>query len=271
MRQSPAPRSSGKARLYFALFLAGLAILSYTCSKEYNPVTGEKMHISLTPHQEIALGLQATPQMMQEYGGLHPDQQAQELVDRVGQKLVRESVAGQTEWQFDFHLLADPRVVNAFALPGGQIFITAALFNRFTTEGELAGVLGHEIGHVVARHSAQRMAKQELTQGVTGAVVVASGSSNEAMLANAVAQLVNMKYGRDDELQSDQLGVRIMADAGYDPRAMISVQEILAQEAAGGAPPEFMSTHPSAPNRIEVIEETIEEIYPNGVPAGLIP
>ena len=187
MRQSPAPRSAAKARLYFALFLAGLAILSYTCSKEYNPVTGEKMHISLTPHQEIALGLQATPQMMQEYGGLHPDQQAQALVDRVGQKLVRESVAGQTEWQFDFHLLADPRVVNAFALPGGQIFITAALFNRFTTEGELAGVLGHEIGHVVARHSAQRMAKQELTQGVTGAVVVASGSSNEAMLANAVA------------------------------------------------------------------------------------
>ena len=80
-----------------------------------------------------------------------------------------------------------------------------------------------------------------------------------------------MKYGRDDELQSDQLGVRIMADAGYDPRAMIAVQEILAQEAAGGAPPEFMSTHPSAPNRIVVIEETIAEIYPDGVPAGLIP
>ena len=271
MRRSPAPRSGGKARLYFALFLAGLAILSYTCSKEYNPVTGENMHISLTPHQEIALGLQATPQMMQQYGGLYPDPQAQALVDEVGQKLVRESVAGQTEWEFNFHLLADLRVVNAFALPGGQIFITAALFDRFTTEGELAGVLGHEIGHVVARHSAQRMAKQQLTQGMTGAVLVASGSSSSEMLANAVASLVNMKYGRDDELQSDVLGVHFMADAGYDPRAMIEVQRILQAEADGGAPPEFMSTHPSAPNRIEVIDEAIAEIYPDGVPAGLIP
>lgn len=271
MRRSPAPRSSSKARLYFALILAGLAILSYTCSKEYNPVTGEDIHISLTPHQEIALGLQATPQMMQQYGGLHPDQQAQALVDRVGNKLVRESVAGQTEWQYEFHLLADGRVVNAFALPGGQIFITAALFSRFTTEGQLAGVLGHEIGHVVARHSAQRMAKQDLTQGVTGAVIVASGSSDPAMLANAVAQMINMKYGRDDELQSDELGVLFMSDAGYDPRAMIQVQEILQAEAGGSAPPEFLSTHPSAPNRIQVIEETIAEIYPDGVPAGLIP
>ncbi|MGB6365107.1 MAG: M48 family metalloprotease [Thermoanaerobaculia bacterium] len=271
MRRSPAPRSSSKARLYFALFLAGLAILSYTCSKEYNPVTGEDIHISLTPHQEIALGLQATPQMMEQYGGLHPDQQAQALVDQVGQKLVRESVAGQTEWQYEFHLLADPRVVNAFALPGGQIFVTAALFNRFTTEGQLAGVLGHEIGHVVARHSAQRMAKEQLTQGVTGAVIVASGSSSSEMLARTVAGMVNMKYGREDELQSDELGVLFMSDAGYDPRAMIEVQQILEAEAGGGAPPEFMSTHPSAPNRIEVIEATIAEIYPNGVPAGLIP
>jgi predicted Zn-dependent protease len=271
MRRSPAPRSSSKARLYFALFLAGLAILSYTCSKEYNPVTGEDIHISLTPHQEIALGLQATPQMMQQYGGLHPDQQAQALVDRVGNKLVRESVAGQTEWQYEFHLLADGRVVNAFALPGGQIFITAALFSRFTTEGQLAGVLGHEIGHVVARHSAQRMAKDQLTQGVTGAVIVASGSSSSEMLARTVAGLVNMSYGREDELQSDELGVLFMSDAGYDPRAMIQVQEILQAEAGGGSPPEFMSTHPSAPNRIQVIEETIAEIYPDGVPAGLIP
>jgi predicted Zn-dependent protease len=271
MRRSPAPRSSSKARLYFALFLAGLAILSYTCSKEYNPVTGEDIHISLTPHQEIALGLQAAPEMMQQHGGLHPDQRAQALVDQVGQKLVRESVAGQTEWQFDFHLLADPRTVNAFALPGGQIFVTAALFNRFDTEGQLAGVLGHEIGHVVARHSAQRMAKQQLTQGVTGAVVVASGSADSQMLANAVAQMINMKYGRDDELQSDELGVHFMSDAGYDPRAMIEVQEILQAEAGGAAPPEFLSTHPSAPNRIQVIEETIAEIYPNGVPARLIP
>lgn len=234
-------------------------------------MTGEEQHLSLAPQQEIALGLQAMPQMMQQYGGEHPDQQAQALVDRVGQRVVAKSDAATTDWQFDFHLLADPRTVNAFALPGGQIFITAALLSQLESEGQLAGVLGHEVGHVVARHSAQRMAKQQLTQGITGAVLVAAGGGGEAQLAQMVGQMVNMKYGREDELQSDTLGVRFMSQAGYDPRAMIGVQEILARQHEGQAPPEIMSTHPSAPNRIQTIEAAIAAIYPGGVPTGLEP
>jgi predicted Zn-dependent protease len=156
-------------------------------------------------------------------------------------------------------------------LPGGQVFITAALLSELKTEGQLAGVLGHEIGHVVARHSAQRMAKQQLTQGITGAVVVAAGGGGEAQLAQMVGQMVNMKYGREDELQSDTLGVRFMSEAGYDPRAMVGVQEILAQQSGGEAPPEILSTHPSAPNRIQTIEAAIAAVYPGGVPAGMQP
>lgn len=248
------------------------AFVSYQCSSQYNPVTGEEQHISIAPRQEIALGLQAAPQMIQQHGGLHPDPRAQALVDRVGNRVVDKSQASQTEWEYDFHLLADPRTVNAFALPGGQIFITDALLRRLETEGQLAGVLGHEVGHVVARHSAQRIAKNQLTQGITGAVLIASGGGGgEAQLAMMIGNMVNMKYGREDELESDELGVRFMSEAGYDPRALIGVMKILQEASGEAAPPEFFSTHPSTPNRVATIEEAIAGVYPSGVPPGLEP
>lgn len=264
-------RSNGKLRLLMALGVVVFSLISYCNSKEYNPVTGENQYISLTPHQEIALGLQSAPAMMQQHGGLHPDQRAQQYVDQIGMRLVQSSAAKDTEWRFDFHLLADPQTINAFALPGGQCFITAALYSRLETEGQLAGVLGHEIGHVVARHSSQRIAKGNLTEGLTQAVMVASGDARGAQVAAMIGQIVNMKYGRDDELQSDYLGVQFMADAGYDPRAMIKVMEILRDASGGNAPPEFFSTHPNPDNRIGLIEAAIRERFPNGVPGGLKP
>jgi predicted Zn-dependent protease len=273
-RERTRPRRGGLIgpRLWIGLAIVAFAVFSYQCSTEYNPVTGEQQHIALAPQQEIALGLQAVPEMIQQYGGLYPDEQAQALVDRVGQRVVAKSEAATTNWQFDFHLLADPQTINAFALPGGQVFITAALLKRLETEGQLAGVLGHEVGHVVARHSAQRMAKQALTQGLTGAVLVAAGGGgSEAQLAQMIGGMVNMKYGREDELQSDVLGVKFMSEAGYDPRAMIGVQNILAEASGGQAQPEILSTHPSAPNRIQTIEEAIGNVYPGGVPDGLQP
>lgn len=268
-RPAPGGRSSGSGRLLVALVMVAIALLSYCSSRTYNPVTGEEQYISLTPRQEIALGLQAAPQMIDQHGGLYPEQGLQDYLDEVGRRLVQSTVAAETEWEYDFHLLRDPETINAFALPGGQVFITAALYQKLTTEGQLAGVLGHEIGHVVARHGAQRIAKQELTEGLTGAVVVASGDARSAQLAAMVGQLVNMQYGREDELESDRLGVRFMTDAGYDPRAMIEVMKILAESRSGSEPPEFFSTHPNPDNRIARIQEAIAELFPNGVPEGL--
>jgi predicted Zn-dependent protease len=199
------------------------------------------------------------------------------LVETVGERIVANSAAAQSNYPFKFHLLADPQTVNAFALPGGQIFITEALFSRLRTEGQLAGVLGHEIGHVVGRHSAEHIAKQQLTQGLTGAVVLSTydpndpGSQRTAQVAMVIGQLVNMKFGREDELESDRLGVRFMAEAGYDPRAMIEVMRILAEAGGGAGPPEFFSTHPNPENRIARIEEAIQEQFPGGVPEGLKP
>ena len=271
-------RSSGGGRLIIAGIMALIAILGYVFgARELNPVTGENQRIDMTKEQEIALGLEAAPQMARQYGGLHPDEGAQALVDEVGQRIVQMSQAGGMGYNFEFHLLRDDQTINAFALPGGQIFITAGLYKQFSTEGELAGVLGHEIGHVVGRHSAEQLAKSRLLEGLSGAAVIAAydpdnpSSVGQAQMAAMVGQLVNMKFGRDDEIESDRLGVRFMSDAGYDPRSMIRVMEILASASEGNRPPEFMSTHPDPGNRIENIEEAIQIEFPNGVPDRLIP
>lgn len=268
----PRPRRFGATRLIIGAIFAAFALFSYQCSTEFNPVTGEEQHIAMTPEQEIALGLQAAPEMAAQHGGLSPDLRERQRVARIGERIVAASAAEETPWRFDFHLLADPNTVNAFALPGGQIFITEALLDRLSTDGELAGVLGHEIGHVVARHSAERLAKQQLSQGLTGAVLVAAGGGqSEAQLAQMVAQLVQMKYGREDELESDVLGVRFMSVAGYDPRALIRVMQVLEDSRGSQTPPEWMSTHPSHGNRVERIREAIEDVFPGGVPGNLTP
>ncbi|MDZ4749188.1 MAG: M48 family metallopeptidase [Saprospiraceae bacterium] len=253
---TPRRRNVGGGIL-IAVFLAGFALCKYYSSSQFNEITGETQHISITAEQEVALGVNSFPAMVEEYGGLHPDAEAQKFVKSVGQRIVQQSDARQTPYQYDFHLLADPNVVNAFALPGGQVFITTALISQFETEDELAGVLGHEIGHVVARHGAERIAKQELTQGLTGAAVVASGDYNTAQAAQMIAGLVNMSYGRDQELESDDLGVRFMSQAGYDPEALITVMEILEKASGGERQPEFMSTHPSPENRVQKIRDAI--------------
>ena len=264
-------RSSGIGlRLLLALGLALFSVISYFGTRTTNAVTGEVQYVDLSPEQEIAMGLQAAPQMAQQHGGLHPDDEAQALVDQVGADIVQSSIASQTPYRYEFHLLADEQLVNAFALPGGQIFITAALMNRLESIGQLAGILGHEVGHVVARHSAEHLAKQKLTQGLVGAVGAASDIGG-ARMAQAVGQMINMRYGREDELESDRLGVEFMADAGYDPRSLIGVMRILEEASGGSSQPEFASTHPSSANRIAQIEALINQQFPDGVPAGLEP
>lgn len=264
-RRRPRGGSFGKGRLIIAAVMVLISLVGYYGARSYNPVTEEVQHVSITPEQEVALGLQAAPSMAEQFGGLHPDQQAQQRVDRVCHDLVEKTPAKDTEYQFDCHVLADEKTLNAFALPGGQVFITAGLMSKLQNEGQLAGVLGHEIGHVVARHGAEHIAKQKLTQGLTGAAVIASYDPNDpasrrnAAVAMVIGQLVNMRFGRQDELESDRLGVRFLADAGYEPREMIEVMKILAASRSGGRQPEFFSTHPNPENRIANIEAAIRD------------
>ena len=253
-------------RLIFAAIIAAVSLFSYFSSSQDNAVTGETQYIDITPEQEIALGLEAAPQMAAEFDGLDSNQNDQALMDQIGQAIVQSSPAGTTPYEFDFHLLADSETINAFALPGGQIFITRALYDQLQTEGELAGVLGHEIAHVVARHSAEHIAKAKLTEGLTGAAVIAAydpenpSSAGRAQIAMLVGQLINLKFGRDDELESDFLGVCFMNDTGYNPQDMIQVMQVLASSRQGQAPPEFFSTHPNPESRVTRIQEAIQNI-----------
>lgn len=262
-------------KLLLALAVAGFSLFSYFSHAEFNPITEEKQHLNLSAAQEIAMGLQAAPRMEAEYGGESTNPQDVSLVDKVGARLVSQTAAKSTPYKFDFHVLADNKTINAFALPGGQVFITSALLHKLTTEGQVAGVIGHEIGHVVARHSAEHLAKQQLTQGLTGAAVIAAydpenpSSRNTAAVAAMLGSLVNMKFGRADEIESDKLGVRLTSEAGYDPRAMLGVMKVLSESAAGGRTPEFFSTHPNPENRVEKINKYIAERFPNGVPDNL--
>jgi len=263
-----------RGRLLLGLLIAAISLISYYSLRQENPITGEKQHIAMNVDQEVALGLESAPQMAQEMGGLDPDENLQRLVSEVGGRVVQGSAAKETPYQFHFYALADAQTVNAFALPGGPVFITRGLLEKLTNEAELAGVLGHEVSHVVGRHTAAQIAKSQLAQGLVGAVGVA-GSDDDgrgqhaAQLAALVAQMIQLKYGRGDEIQADTLGVRFMAQAGYDPRAMLDVMRILSEAGGTSRGPEWMSTHPDPGNRRQIIAGTIQRLFPNGVPANL--
>jgi len=134
-----------KIRLLIGAAIVIFAFVKKWSQQEENPFTGRVQTINMSSEQEIAIGLQSAPQMKEQYGGLHPNNQYQTLVDMVGNKLISNSIAKDTPYEYEFHLLADNKTINAFALPGGQIFITFALFEKLENEDQLAGVLGHEI------------------------------------------------------------------------------------------------------------------------------
>jgi predicted Zn-dependent protease len=154
------------------------------------------------------------------------------------------------------------------------VFITAAMLSRLNTEAQLAGVLGHEIGHVIARHGAEHLAKQQLGVAIVNAVGIAASDDprsgrQAAVLAQAVNQMVNLKYGREDELESDRLGFQFMTEAGYNPIGILELMKILNSLGGGNRQPEFLSTHPNPANRVEQLQAIINKNYPQGVPARL--
>ncbi|GAB3866061.1 M48 family metallopeptidase [Hymenobacter segetis] len=263
-------------RFIIAIIVAAVSLFGYYFNTSKNEVTGETQHVNMSADQEIALGVQAAPEMAAQYGGESPDARATAAVQAVGQKIISSTKAGQTPYKFQFHLLADDHTINAFALPGGQVFITQGLLKNLTSEGQLAGVLAHEIGHVVGRHSAAQVAKSNLTQGLAGAATIASYDPNspgssvaKAAVAAAIAKVISLRFGRNDELEADKLAVDFTPKAGYDPRAMIKVMEMLQSQEGRSSTPEFLSTHPDPGNRIGELQKEIAAEYPQGVPAGL--
>lgn len=249
-----------KIMLIIGLLMAGYQAFKYYGNTQTNPITGEEQRVQWSTEQEMAIGLNSKAQMAQQHGGWHPDERARATVSSIGKRLVNNSIVRRSQYQYEFHLLRDDRTVNAFALPGGQVFITAALYGRLENEDQLAGVLGHEIGHVIHRHGAERMAKSGFIQGLIQSVLIGSGGDGSiAQIANVVGQYSSMKYGREQELESDDFGVRLMVEAGYDPNNLIGVMDILEEASGGSKTPEFQSTHPSPENRRAKIKEAIKK------------
>lgn len=262
---------SGRFIIGVLIILFGL-FAYYTKSQE-NPVTHQKQHISLTPSQEIRLGLESAPTMVSKMGGEVPatDPRTEE-VNRIGQLILSKTIAAKSPWKFKFHLLSDTKTVNAFALPGGQVFITLGLYDKLQNEAQLSGVLSHEMGHVIERHSAQQIAKKELGQAVViGVGVGASGQQHSQMynpqaIALLVNEMIQLRYSRKDESQADIWGVKLMTQAGFDPQAMIQVLEILKAVGGAGHSVELFQTHPNPDLRIRQIKEYLAE---NPPPSGL--
>ncbi|MEM9806151.1 MAG: M48 family metallopeptidase [Cyanobacteria bacterium P01_D01_bin.56] len=262
-------------RLFLGLLFVVFGLINYWGNTSYNPITGEEQRVALSPEQEVVLGQQGRQEILPQMGGLYPSQELQAYIDQVGQRVLQQSQAAQAPYPFEFDLIDDAGTINAFALPGGQIFVTTGLLKALDTESQLAGVLGHEIGHVVARHGAEHLAKQQLGAMLVNAIGIAAsddgqGGQQAAVIAQAVNQLVSLRYGRGDELESDRLGFEFMTEANYNPEGIVGLMQIFEAAESRGRPPEFFSTHPNPGNRVALLEEIIQAAYPNGIPDQLI-
>ncbi len=272
------PHQGPNLRMLAGLVIAVISLIIYMTHTEVNPVTGRKQHIAMSVDQEKAMGLEAAPEMASKMGGeADPGDPRAVEVTLIGRRIIERSDASRSPYVGNYHfiLLNDTQTVNAFALPGGQVFITRALYDKLADEAELAGVLGHEVGHVVNRHSAEHMAQSQLGQRLTTALGVgASGGDDRGqralMVAAMVNQLTQLKFSRGDESEADTFGLKYMAQAGFDPTAMLEVMEILKNVSKGGGrQPEFLATHPLPETRLDEIRAALKQGYPDGIPSDL--
>jgi predicted Zn-dependent protease len=245
-----------------ALLLAAGLVAGPVASCARNPVTGKNELALVSEGQEIQMGQQAAQEVAQTIGFVD-DPGLQSYVAGIGKRMAAKSERPDLPWEF--HVVNDASV-NAFALPGGFIYVTRGLLAHMNSEAELASVLGHEIGHVTARHSVQQISKAQLaTLGLGIGSIVSSDVAQFAGLASQGLQVLFLKYGRDAENQADDLGFRYALGQSYDVREMANVFETLnrASQAGGegGRLPEWLSTHPNPENRVKRTEERLDTLH----------
>lgn len=244
-----------------------LAMAMVFAGCETNPATGRSQLNFFSLEQEVRLGTEAMAQLTAQYGGRVGSPALSGFVTTMGMTLASEVEEPYRDLPWEFTLL-DSDVINAFALPGGKVFVSRGLAVKLTDEAQLAGVVGHEIGHVTARHGGERISHTLLVQGIMIGAASAAGESDTQWVKDAVPLLVGvggqgylLSFSRDQELEADKLGMRYMVRQGYDPSAMIDVMETLAREGGGNSQPEFLSTHPYPETRIKKIKKRLENEY----------
>jgi predicted Zn-dependent protease len=231
-----------------------------------NPATGERYFDYYSQEEEVRIGQEAAQEAIPAYGGLIEDEVIQRYVSDIGQSIAAEVEPEYADLPWEFRALNDDGV-NAFALPGGQIFVTRGLLRAANNEAQLAGVLAHEVAHVTAQHHDQAMQRRLALTGLSLAAMIAGAASEDERVQIGAAALVtgsgliSLSYDRGQENQSDELGLRYMTRAGYNPVGLAEMMGILSDMSQGNRPPEFLSTHPDPGNREERLMELIEQRY----------
>jgi len=252
-------RTAGRGLLPAAMTAALVACAT-------NPVTGRRELSLISESQEIAMGQEGAKEVV---AAIQPvaDDALQRYVSGLGMQLAKASERPNLPWSFT--VIDDPQV-NAFALPGGPIFITRGILSHMNSEAQLVSVLGHEIGHITAKHSVQQMSQAQLAQiGLVAAVIVKPELAGFGDLASQGLGLLFLKFGRDDETQADDLGFRYMTGAGYSPTEMAEMFQTLQRLGGGsteGRVPEWLSTHPDPGNRVQ---KTLDRVAATSLPANL--
>ncbi|ACN98867.1 peptidase, M48 family [Sulfurihydrogenibium azorense Az-Fu1] len=243
----------------FSLFLLFLVL---SCATVQDPLTGKPTFTLLPPEQEIAIGKKVIPQAINENNGLYPDEEVQNYIRKIGYKVASKSPR-QVDYQF---FLVNSKEVNAFALPGGPVFVNRGLVLILDNESELAGVIAHEVGHITARHHAKFLEKTYGINILLNILAIATSNSQYQQLIMQLAQvsagLLQLKYSRDQENEADALGVRFTYEAGYDPRGLISTFEKFKSMEKVNAP-KWLLTHPLPEDRIKNVSILIETKYPD--------
>ncbi len=248
-----------KSRKILIQFTFILAALFMVPSCAVNPVTGKKQLMFFSEAQEVKMGKEYDPQVIATFG-LYEDEELSRFITEKGKEMGE--ISHRPNLEYHFRVLDSP-VVNAFAVPGGYVYFTRGILAQFNNEAELAGVLGHEIGHITARHTVSQQSKQQLGQILLIGGMIASEEFRQfADYAMQGMQLLFLKYGRDAERESDQLGVEYSTKIGYNSHEMANFFNVLHKmqmESESGGVPTFLSTHPDPADRLERVHELTEE------------
>ena len=254
---------SGKIRL---LILGLTSCLLIGCA--VNPITGQEELMFISENKDIEIGRKYAPEIEKQLGGKIDNPSLQNYIDSVGQRIAR--ISHRPNWEYHF-VAVEHKSINAFALPGGYIFVTKGMLEKLTTEAQLAALLAHEIVHITARHSSAAMSRE---MGISfvflGLSVAGAEIPQDASRAAGIAlQLIGLKYSREHEREADVAGLDYMVVAGYNPHGAVELQQML-QEQDNVRPAEFLSSHPSPKNRIISLNARIQTRYdsPEGLKIG---
>jgi Zn-dependent protease with chaperone function len=221
-----------------------------------------------SPQTDVQLG-RKNAQLLEERLPLCKDPKVDEYLTKLGMRLVSKLPTRGIQYPWEFHCVND-KSINAFALPGGFVFVNRGAIEVSDTEAQLAAVMGHELSHVALRHGTAQASKAQLAQGAAGILGgLFGGSTGGDLLTESVALGAGgllLRYSRGDETQADVMGTQVLYDAGYDPRAMAQFFEKLQAETAGKNPPQFLSDHPNPDHRVERVDEEIDKL--GGPPAN---